>query len=586
MIWKLARHHAIMIEGERRSTVSMVQGRLSILAACFVVGYFLVMLRLVDLAVVQGVTTHTEPLDVAVEAGQTVKPIAARRGDIFDRNGFLLATTLKTPSLFVDPSLVLDANGLIDNLARIIPDLDHKKVRATMQAKKRFGWVKHNITPEQQQRILEIGNPALGFKYEYKRVYPQESLFTHLVGHTNRDGLGQSGIERSYDDLLSAGKDVHLTLDLRLQHLVKREVSKAMKDFTAKAGVGAILDAQTGEVLAGVSLPDFDLNKAKDLKKKRDDHKKFNRLTLGVYELGSMFKIFSTAALLELHNVGMGKTFDARKPLKIGRYRIRDYHAKKRELTVPEVFMYSSNIGSALMGEMIGGKALRSFYADLGVLDPLRFDIREIGKPISPDVWGKTTTLTASYGHGLATSPLQISSAMATIVNGGIAVHPVLVQQEEKDNMRPEVRIISEKTSEKMRKLLRLVVTKGTGKSADVPGYAVGGKTGTAEKSVNGRYDRDLLISSFIGAFPMDNPRYVIMVMVDEPNANENSFGYATAGWVAAPAVKNIVTSMASVLGLPADQYDPQDDISTDLLPYIHEKDRHKPMGRKTLASY
>ncbi len=568
MMWKHSRYNAINIDGERRAAIGMAQSRLSILAVCFILAYLLVMLRLVDLTIVQG-----EVRLAKVEKTQDIEEIAARRGDIYDRSGFLLATTLKTPSLFVDPSLVINADALLAGLAEVIPDLNKDKVGRTLRAKNRFGWVARNITPEQQQEILNIGDPSLGFEYEYKRVYPQGELFAHLLGYTDRDGLGLAGIERSYDDVLGSGKDVHLTLDLRLQHAVKRELSTAMKNFTAIAGAGIILDAHTGEVLAGVSLPDFNLNNAS----KASKNQMFNRLTLGVYELGSMFKIFSTAAMFDLHNVKMGKSFDARKPLRVGRFTINDYHAEKRILTVPEVFMHSSNIGSALMGQMIGGQALRKFYSDLGLLDPMSFDIREIGKPLVPSIWRKSTTLTASYGHGLATTPLQMSAAVASIVNGGILVSPKLV----KSDIKSEVRVISEETSDKMRKLLRLVVTKGTGKNADVKGFALGGKTGTAEKSVNGRYDRKKLISSFVGAFPMDDPKYVLMVMVDEPKPNKNSYGYATAGWVAAPATARIVTSMASVLGMAADKYDPAKDISLELLPYLHDE-----KGGKKLVSY
>ncbi len=580
-MWKLARYKPILIEGDHRTSASIAQSRLSMLAVCFVFAYIVMTLRLIELTVVQSEVT-INPQMVAVEKTHEIKALTSRRGDIYDRNGFLVATTLKTPSLFVDPSMVLDADILISDLKRIIPDMEVSKVHGVMEAKKRFGWVKRNITPAQQQQVLALGDPSLGFKYEYKRVYPQEKLFAHLVGYTDLDGLGWSGIERSYDDVLSSGRDVHLTLDLRLQHLVKREVSLAMNDFTAKAGAGIILDAKTGEVLAGVSLPDFDLN----LAGKAKDHEIFNRLTLGVYELGSMFKIFSTAALLELKGVKMSKTFDARKPIKVGWYKIHDYHAQKRELTVPEVFMYSSNIGSALMGEMIGAKALKAFYKDLGLMDALRFDIKEIGAPILPTVWRPSTTMTVSYGHGIATSPMQMSAAVASVVNGGMAITPTLVKSQKSERVKSEVRVVSEETSEKMRKLLRLVVTKGTGKNADVKGFALGGKTGTAEKSINGKYSRKHLISSFVGAFPMDDPKYVIMVMVDEPKGNKKSYGYATAGWVAAPAVKRIVASMASVLGMPADKYKSEEDISLSLLPYIHDpKIKVKNKGAK-LVSY
>ena len=566
-MWKASHRRSIVIEGERRISASIAQSRLSILGVCFITAYLVMALRLLDLGIVQAhiLISIDQPI-----SGETVRvpEIAMRRGDIYDRNGFLIATTIKIPSLYVDPSMVLDAKGLTSKLAAILPEIDQKKAIKTMQGDGRFGWLTHEITPAQQQKILGIGDPSLGFKYHYRRVYPQEQLFAHMLGYTDRDGLGLSGIERSFDDILAKGEDVSLSLDLRLQHAVRREVQTAIDEFGAKAGVGIVLDAQSGEVLAGVSLPDFDLNEAGHAK----PNEMFNRVTLGVYELGSMFKIFSTAALLEIKKVGMDHKFDARKPIKIGWYTIDDYHAQKRVLTVPEVFMYSSNIGSALMGKTVGGKALKAFYKDLGLMDALDFDIKEIGKPITPNPWREDSTMTASYGHGLSTSPLQMSAAVASIVNGGIAIQPTLhIEEEEERRMKNEVRVVSEETSKDMRRLLRLVVTHGTGKKADVPGMAIGGKTGTAEKSINGRYSRDKLLSSFVGAFPIDNPRYIVMVMVDEPHGTEKSFGYATAGWVAAPATARIVTSMVSILGLSADQYDPSQDISLDLLPYIHD---------------
>ncbi len=580
MMWRHARHRAIFIDGEKRAAVCVAQSRLSFIAACFILVYLVIGARLVDLSVVQG---NMLRFDLAVEQDQgalNVPKIAQRRGDVYDRNGFLVATTLKTPSLYVDPYLVLDEEALLTDLAGVIPDLDLEKAVRAVTAKNRFGWVHHSITPEQQQRILEIGDPSLGFEYEYKRFYPQSALFTHMLGYTDRDGLGLAGVERSYDDVLSAGNDVHLTMDLRLQHIVRREVSRAMSEFTAKAGAGVVMDAKTGEVLAAVSLPDFDLNDAGDA----TDMQKFNRLSLGVYELGSMFKIFSTAALLEQERVPMSYTFDARKPIKVGWYTINDYHAQKRILTVPEIFMHSSNIGSALMGQMVGGDNLRAFYKDLGLIDRMDFDIKEVGHILVPKApWSDSTTMTASYGHGLSTTPVQMCAGVATIVNGGFSVRPTLVKRDQPARFKNDVRVVSEETSASMRKLLRLVVTEGTGRKADAQGYALGGKTGTAEKSVNGKYRRDKLISSFVGAFPIDDPKYVVMVMVDEPNGNKQSYGYATAGWVAAPAVSRIVSGIASVMGMPADQYDPALDISAELLPFVHDK---KKKGVKKLASY
>lgn len=600
MIWQRARHKAVTVDGQKRCAAARAQSRLSIVALCTMLFYGIIMLRVMDLTIVQSIYISSAPEGVEAEQEKKVSPIAARRGDIYDRNGFLIATTLKTTSLFVDPLLVLDPDNLLSQLYRVMPKINVEKASAAINAENRFGWLSHNLSPAQQKAILEIGDPGLGFQPKYTRIYPQGPLFAHMVGYTDTDGLGLAGIERSYDDVLGAGQDVHLTLDLRLQHLAKRELSKAITDFEAKAGVGLILDAKSGEVLAGISLPDFDLN----ISATATDNQKFNRLTLGVYELGSVFKIFSTAAVLELESLKMSHIFDAKEPIKVGWHTIRDFHAKKRKMTLPEVFMYSSNIGSARMGEMVGKEGLQNFYSDLGLMKKTPFCIKEVGAPIIPKKWRKSTVMTVSYGHGIATSPLQMSSAVATILNGGYALTPHMVKsygekeqdktQVKKDKAKSEIekhekiQIISKDTSEKMRQLLRLVVTKGTAKKADVSGLMIGGKTGTAEKNVNGRYDRKKLISSFVGAFPMNDPRYIIMVMVDEPKGQKESFGYATAGWVAAPAAKRIATSMASVLGLHRETNNAS--LDAPLWPYIDElkKDTatEKSVREKKLVSY
>lgn len=570
MIWQRARHRAIEVQGQKRCAAARAQSRLSLIGIFFIALYVVIFLRMADLTIVKSERLIL-PLE-EVEVHHKINPIIARRGDIYDRNGFLLATTLKTTSLFVDPLLVLEPEKLLAQVRHAVPGIDKNEAREAILANNRFGWLAHNISPGQQQAILEIGDPGLGFQEKFTRIYPQGPLFAHMVGYTDTDGLGLAGIERSFDDVLSAGQDVILTLDLRLQHLVKRETLAAINDFQAKAGVGLIMDAKTGELLAGVSLPDFDLNHSAIA----NDNQKFNRLTLGVYELGSMFKIFSTAAAIEFKNIDMTDTFDAREPIKVGWHTIRDYHAKRRVLTLPEAFMYSSNISSAIMGEMVGAQGLKNFYSDLGLMGRMPFSIKEVGTPILPDPWRPSTTMTVSYGHGIATSPLQMSSAVATIINGGYGVHPYMVKSygQNGEGREPEIqsglqagsgevrvtnnlekiRIISSETSEKMRKLLRLSVTKGTGKNADVEGLRIGGKTGTAEKSVNGRYDSKKLISSFVAAFPMNDPRYIVMVMIDEPKGHERSYGYATAGWVAAPAVKRIAISMAAILSLPLDK--------------------------------
>jgi len=575
------RQNAIKLEGEQSSSLDLARSRLMLLGMGFACVYIIIAMRTIDLGVIQG---SPRVQGVIAQNNNNIKPAEALRGNIYDRNGILLATTIKTASLFVDPALIIEPEKVAKALHKIFPDLSVKQVMAEMHEKKRFAWVRRNITPAQQQKILELGEPGLAFEYENRRIYPQGKLAAHLIGFTDRDGLGLAGIERSYEKTLANGEDVTLSLDMRLQHVAKREVQKAIDDFTAKGGVGLIMDVKTGELLAGASLPDFDLNAYSA----STDDQRFSRMTLGVYELGSMFKIFSTAALFEKEQAQMSDTFDATQPIKIGRFRISDYHAQKRWMTVPEVFMHSSNIGTAKMGQKVGSKRLHDFYADLGLLEKLKFDISELGAPLVPSApWSLVSTLTISYGHGVSTSPLQMAAAVSGIVNGGLMVRPTLLKQDPKEDPI-FVRVVSEETSMSMRKLMRLVVTQGTGKNADVPGYEIGGKTGTAEKSVNGRYERKKLISSFVGAFPMNDPRYVVMVMVDEPVGNKKSYGYATAGWVAAPAVGRVVMSMASILGIPADHYDAAQDISLDLLPYVQGAHRevqvNKALGTRAIT--
>jgi len=277
----------------------------------------------------------------------------------------------------------------------------------------------------------------------------------------------------------------------------------------------------------------------------------FNKATLGVYELGSTFKIFSTAALLEKSSHNISSVFDARQPIKMGRFKIRDYHAEKRVLTTPEVFIHSSNIGSAMMGMEVGTENLKNFYRDIGLIESPEFELQEIGKPIVPSPWREINTLTASYGHGIAVSPLQLVSAVSSIVNGGFLIKPTLILNQDKKKNTENIRVVSDKTAHRMRQLLRLVVSEGTGSSADVAGFLVGGKTGTAEKPGKKGYDRKRLISSFMGVFPMDKPQYAVFVMVDEPKGIKETYGYATGGWVGAPTVQRVIKNMVSILNLP-----------------------------------
>ncbi len=567
------RRNAVKLEGERSSALDLVRGRLVLMSGFFIIVYMVFAVRAFDLAVIQGRTIphDTGQITQNLQDEKSAAPII-RRADITDRNGTLLATTLKTSALFADPYLIADADGAAKQLVQIFPNLKYGDVLQKLQSSKRFEWIERNVSPDQQFEVLQIGEPGLDFKEKYKRFYPQGPLAAHMLGYSNVDAQGLAGVERGFNKHLSEGRDLKLTLDVRLQHALRREVLAAMEEFEAPAAAGAIMDVTNGEILAGVSLPDFNPHHPPG---KKNKEAMFNRLTLGAYELGSVFKIFSTAAFFETRDLPMSTTFDASEPIKIGRFTINDYHAEDRILTVPEVFMYSSNIGAALMGQAVGTENLRGFYKDLGLLDPLDFEVREVARPLVPNPWGEASTLTASYGHGLSTTPLQLITGVSSIVNGGYLVKPSLVMNEETEEIEAEeIRIVSAKTAQRMRQLLRLVVTDGTASKAEVKGLRVGGKTGTAEKIVDGKYDNKKKLSSFVGVFPMDAPRYAVFIMVDEPKGQKHTWNYATGGWVAAPAVARVIASMASILGIPpAHENAPENHFGESLKQFVSAKE-------------
>ncbi len=566
---KIMRRNAIKLVGERSASLELARGRLVLMGAFFVLAYIVLAVRAFDLSVIQGEFGAQQDFSAAAQMVKTLEKGDAVRGDIRDRNGVLLATTLKTASLYVNPHLIANPKETAQGLVEIFPNLSYGKILQDLQGSKQFIWIERNIRPEDQYAVLELGEPGLKFEYEHRRVYPQGALSAHMVGYTDIDNKGLAGVERSFEKLLSKGEDLDLSLDIRLQHALRRELVRAASEFKAKAGFGVIMDVRSGELLAGVSWPDFNPHTAGASTKDA----LFNRLSLGVYELGSIFKIFSTAAFLDNYDVPMSTKFDVSEPIKVGRFKIRDYHPQDRSLTIPEVFMYSSNIGSAMMGEAVGTDDLRSFYEDLGLLDLMGFELREIAHPIVPTPWRDVDTLTASYGHGLATTPLQAVAAISSIVNGGTLVHPTLIAAQKEQGNKNAVRIVSEETAHRIRQLLRLAVTEGTGKNADVKGYRVGGKTGTAEKVVAGRYDRSKLISSFVAVFPIESPRYVVFIAVDEPKGHKKSFGYATGGWVAAPAVARVIASMVSILGLPSQTPQAGQALGSSLKKFVVEKE-------------
>ena len=476
------------------------------------------------------------------------------RADLVDRNGVLLATNLSTASLFANPRKVIDPDETARQLAAALPELREAEVARQLKSKRSFVWLRRNLTPRQQWRVIALGLPGIDFQSAETRVYPNGPLAAHILGYVDIDNRGLAGVEERFDSTLrDTAAPLRLTVDARLQHILRGELLRAKSEFNALGATGVVLDAKNGEVLAMTSLPDFDPNDGGNA----SADQRFNRATLGVYELGSTFKIFTAAMALDYGIVTMRGGYDTTEPIKVSRFTIRDYHAKRRWLSVPEIFMYSSNIGAAKMAEDVGGEAQREFLGRRGLLQPAAIELPEVGTPMVPRPWRPINTLTIGFGHGLAVSPLQLASGVAAMVNGGVVHRPTLIRRANGEPPRGE-RIISARTSREVRRLMRLVVREGTGRKASADGYLVGGKTGTADKPKRGGYSRRALISSFVGAFPMTDPRYVVLATLDEPRGNKKTHGYATGGWVAAPIVRRVIERAAPLLRVkPVDEQSP-----------------------------
>lgn len=549
-----------------RQAIETGRTRILITATVMTLAFGVIGARLVDL------TVFSEPAEPRIAKAASEETVG-RRADIVDRNGTLLATSLQTVSLFADPKRVMDPQAAAYKLSAILPDSSPEWLESRMRKTGRFVYLHRSLTPRQQWEINRLGIPGVDFSSNETRLYPHGPLAGHVLGFADVDGNGIAGIERRFDKTLGAdGNNVQLSLDMRVQHVLRDELSKAIAEYDAIGGAGIVLDAKTGELLGLSSLPDFDPNHPGEA----SPDARFNRATLGVYELGSTFKIFNTAMAIDSGLVTMGDFYDASKPLKVARYTIRDYHAKNRSLSVPEIFIYSSNIGSAKMAIDVGGEAQKHFFQRMGFLDTLDVELPEAGSPQSPSIWRPINTMTISFGHGLSVSPLHLASGVAAMVNGGVLMSPTLLKTETPRNGK---RIVSESTSDAIRRLMRLNALEGSGGKARVAGYLVGGKTGTAEKvGVQGTYKRKALISSFVAAFPMNDPKYVVYIVLDEPQGNEKTHGYATGGWVAAPTVGAVIRRIAPMLGVePVDGKTPE--IRQQLAIEM-------PQARKRLASF
>jgi cell division protein FtsI (penicillin-binding protein 3) len=484
--------------------------------------------------------------------------VATARPDILDRNGQVLATDVRMPSLFAEPRRLIDVDEAVELLTAVLPDLDTPEVRERLSSKKGFAWLKREITQKQQQEIHKLGLPGVGFLTENKRVYPNSAEVSHLIGHVNIDNQGIAGIEKWLDanglaDLHTAGfatdrlqEPVRLAVDLRVQHAMRDELIAAANKFKVKAAAGLVVDVRTGEIVSMVSLPDYDPNDPKQAL----DPTRINRLTTGVFELGSTFKALTVAMALDSGKVGLTSTFDARGSLRYGKFSIGDYHGQNRVLTVPEIFTYSSNIGTARMALAMGVEHHKWFLRKLGQLDRMRTELPESAEPIVPKRWGELNTVTIAFGHGLSVAPLQAVAGINALVNGGLLIPPTFMKRTEEEARKLGKQVIKPETSDKMRYLMRLNAEKGTATKADVKGYYIGGKTGTSEKVIGGRYSKSKLLTTFTAILPADKPRYQVLIMLDEPQGLPETHGYATAGWNAGPTAGNVIARIAPLLGI------------------------------------
>ncbi|MCO5091898.1 penicillin-binding protein 2 [Bosea sp. (in: a-proteobacteria)] len=490
----------------------------------------------------------------------TSNAISAARPDIVDRNGEVMATDIRTVSVFAEPRRILDKDEATELLTAVLPDLDAKELRDKLGTKKGFVWVKREITPRQQAEVHRLGIPGVGFVPENKRVYPNGTAAAHVLGFANIDNVGIAGIEKYIDsqglqDLNGAGlateasdlKPVKLSIDLRVQHLLRDELAKGIERFKAIAAAGAILDVNTGEVIALVSLPDFDPGNPIDAQE--DD--RINRMNVGVYEMGSTFKALTIAMALDSGKVNINSSFStAGGMMRFGRQVIKEYHGTGRTLTVPEVFLHSSNMGSIKMALAVGVEGHKAFLRKMMQLDRMTTELPESAAPIVPQRWGEINTATIAFGHGLAVAPIQALAAVAALVNGGYLMKPTFLKRTEEEARKVATRVIKPETSEAMRFIMRLNGEKGSARKANIEGYFVGGKTGTAEKVIKGRYAKNRNFTTFTAIAPSDKPKYLFLAIYDEPKGYAESGGYSTAAWNAGVTTGKVIERAAPILGL------------------------------------
>ncbi len=552
-VWPAARWRRFMLRllyDNKIDRAAKARARIGLAILLFAAVYSIIALRLVMFAAASdGRNPHRA---VSGDA------IATARPDILDRNGEILATDVRVPSLYAEPRRLIDVDEAVELLTADLTDLDATELRERLSSKRGFVWLKRDITPEQQHEIYRQGLPGIGFLNENKRTYPNGPEVSHLIGHVNIDNQGIAGMEKWLDGhglaaLHMAGlatdrlqNPVNLAVDLRVQHALRDELVAAHTKFGTLAAAGLVLDVRTGEIVAMVSEPDYDPNNPQEAL----DPTRINRLTTGVFEMGSTFKAFTIAMALDSGKFTLKSSFDAHGPMHFGRFQIHDFEPENRMLTIPEIFTYSSNIGAARTALAMGVDAHKAFLKKMGQLDRLRTELPESAEPIVPRHWGELNTITIAFGHGLSVAPLQALMGVGALMNGGFLIPPTFLKRTEEEARALGKRVIKPETSEMMRYLMRLNVEKGTARKAEIPGYYIGGKTGTADKVINGHYSKSSVLTDFMAVIPADKPRYLLLIMLDDPKALPETHGFRTSGWNAVPVGGAVVARIAPLLGI------------------------------------
>ena len=538
-----------LFEGVAKRKRQQAKTRVGLLIVTFVGVYALVGGRLVQYGIRSPET---------VSSIMPADSLMASRPDLLDRNGEILATDIRTVSLFAEPHKIVDPDEAVEKLATVLTDLDVKGTYKRLSMKNsHFQWLRRQLTPKQQSQILALGIPGIGFRPEKRRFYPGGPTAAHVIGFVNIDNRGVAGMERFMDnqglkDLTALGmtsdaplEPLRLSIDLRVQSALHDVLMNAMQKYESLGAGAVVLNVHTGEILAMASVPDFDPNNPAEGK----EEGWLNRVSNGTFEMGSTFKSFTVAMGLDSGKVHLTDSFDARFPIRIGGFTIKDFHGKGRVLTVPEIFQYSSNIGTAKIADTVGTENHKEFLSRLGLTRKMQTELPEVAMPSQPREWKKINSITISFGHGVSTTPLQTAVAGAALVNGGKLIEPTFLPRTQDEADQVATQVIKPTTSKDMRFLFEWNGINGSGRNARVPGFNVGGKTGTADKVVNGRYVHDKNFNAFLAAFPMENPQYVVLTFIDEPKTEKGN-GAALAGTSAAPMAGEIIRRSAPILGV------------------------------------